>query len=394
MTDMRETGDVARTVFAGLTPSNAARHLIEKQRERSRLARGFMATMPFVVAGAMTVTFNLTGPIEAASAAAKKPPKPGSDTSALRLARGVSQAPAAPRIAASEPAGAVTYTVGAGDTVVSIAGRFGISTASVLALNGLSWKSLVFPGQVLRVDAATAPAPQTAPSGRGGRYTIQRDDTIARIAERFGVPSATLLSVNGLGAGSIIHPGQTIAIPRIATASTASSESLERPAVEPVSAGVAVKLDPVVNTPAALQDGSSVTPLTEAMAANARIIIAVGHQLGVSDRGIVIALSAAMQESSLRNIDYGDRDSLGLFQQRPSAGWGTPGQLLDPVYATKLFFGGPSNPNRGRTRGLLDIPGWQSMTVAQAAQRVQVSAFPDAYAKWEKSAWYWLDQLG
>ena len=181
---------------------------------------------------------------------------------------------------------------------------------------------------------------------------------------------------------------------KIATASTASSESLERPAVEPVSAGVAVKLDPVVNTPAALQDGSSVTPLTEAMAANARIIIAVGHQLGVSDRGIVIALSAAMQESSLRNIDYGDRDSLGLFQQRPSAGWGTPGQLLDPVYATKLFFGGPSNPNRGRTRGLLDIPGWQSMTVAQAAQRVQVSAFPDAYAKWEKSAWYWLDQLG
>ena len=100
-----------------------------------------------------------------------------------------------------------------------------------------------------------------------------------------------------------------------------------------------------------------------------------------------------MQESSLRNLNYGDRDSLGLFQQRPSTGWGTPAQVTDPVYATRLFFGGPSNPNAGITRGLLEIPGWQSMTVTQAAQAVQQSAYPDAYAKWETSARVWLDQL-
>jgi hypothetical protein len=97
-----------------------------------------------------------------------------------------------------------------------------------------------------------------------------------------------------------------------------------------------------------------------------------------------------MQESSLRNIDYGDRDSLGLFQQRPSTGWGSADQLLTPSHAARLFFGGPSNPNTGVTRGLLDIRGWQSMSVTAAAQAVQISAYPEAYAKWESSARSWL----
>ena len=129
------------------------------------------------------------------------------------------------------------------------------------------------------------------------------------------------------------------------------------------------------------------------MTENAKIIIGVGTSLGVSDYGLVIALATAMQESSLRNLDHGDRDSLGLFQQRPSTGWGTPAQVTDRVHSSKLFFGGPTAPNRGITRGLLDIPGWQSMTVTQAAQAVQISGHPDAYAKWEVSAWAWLDQL-
>jgi hypothetical protein len=115
--------------------------------------------------------------------------------------------------------------------------------------------------------------------------------------------------------------------------------------------------------------------------------------LGVPDYGIVIALATAMQESSLRNIDWGDRDSVGLYQQRPSTGWGTVEQILDQAYATRLFFGGPSNPNKGRTRGLLDISGWESMALTVAAQRVQISAYPDAYAKWEASAWAWLYEL-
>src|SRR5690606_42079432 len=88
-----------------------------------------------------------------------------------------------------------------------------------------------------------------------------------------------------------------------------------------------------------------------------------------------------------------DLDSVGLFQQEPSAGWGTVAQLTNPDYAARLFFGGPNNPNAGVTRGLLEIPGWRGMTVTQAAQAVQISAFPDAYAKWETSARAWLAQL-
>ena len=115
----------------------------------------------------------------------------------------------------------------------------------------------------------------------------------------------------------------------------------------------------------------------------------VGRSLGVSDYGIVIALATAMQESSLRNLSWGGRDSVGLFQQRPSTGWGTVEELTDPAHAAYLFFEGRS----GYTRGLLDISGWESMPLTQAAQRVQISAYPDAYAKWESSAWQWLAEL-
>jgi hypothetical protein len=130
------------------------------------------------------------------------------------------------------------------------------------------------------------------------------------------------------------------------------------------------------------------------MSANASTIIQIGRSLGVPDYGIVIALAAALQESGLRNLNYGDRDSLGVFQQRPSAGWGTAAQLLNPSYAARLFYGGPQNPNKGNTKGLLDIAGWQSKTVTQAAQAVQHSAYPDAYAKWEATARTALADLG
>ena len=120
----------------------------------------------------------------------------------------------------------------------------------------------------------------------------------------------------------------------------------------------------------------------------------MGRQLGVSDRGITIALGAAMTESGIRNLDWGDRDSLGLFQQRPTYGWGTAEEVRDPVRAAKAFYGGPSDPNGRNTRGLLDYPGWESMTFTQAAQAVQNSAYPDAYARWEQPAATWLAALG
>lgn len=129
--------------------------------------------------------------------------------------------------------------------------------------------------------------------------------------------------------------------------------------------------------------GTSYDSLSDEQKANARTIIGVGKGAGVPEYGWVIALATAMQESTLVNVDYGDRDSLGLFQQRTSQGWGTEAQILDPVLASTAFYGvatHTANP------GLVDISGWQSMSVTQAAQAVQRSAYPDAYAKWETLA--------
>ncbi|MFF7764194.1 C40 family peptidase [Streptomyces griseorubiginosus] len=108
---------------------------------------------------------------------------------------------------------------------------------------------------------------------------------------------------------------------------------------------------------------------------NAKIIVATGIQLNIPARGQVIALATALQESALRNLDHGDRDSLGLFQQRPSQGWGTRTQILDPVYASKKFY-----------TALTSVKGWESMPVTVAAQKVQTSGTPDAYAKHEPLA--------
>jgi cell wall-associated NlpC family hydrolase len=109
--------------------------------------------------------------------------------------------------------------------------------------------------------------------------------------------------------------------------------------------------------------------------ANAATIIAIGKQLTVPPPGWVVAIAAALQESGLHNLDHGDRDSLGLFQQRPSQGWGTPAQIMDPTYAATQFY-----------RHLLAIPGWQQMSVNDAAQAVERSGFPDAYAQHEQAA--------
>ncbi|MFI7174692.1 C40 family peptidase [Streptomyces spororaveus] len=105
---------------------------------------------------------------------------------------------------------------------------------------------------------------------------------------------------------------------------------------------------------------------------HAKTIVATGIAMKIPERGQVVALATAIQESRLRNLNSGDRDSLGLFQQRPSQGWGTPEQIRDPVYASTQFY-----------KGLLEVKGWQQMTITQAAQAVQRSGYPDAYAQWE-----------
>jgi cell wall-associated NlpC family hydrolase len=117
--------------------------------------------------------------------------------------------------------------------------------------------------------------------------------------------------------------------------------------------------------------------------ANVASIVAVGREMDVPPRGWVIATATAMQESTLKNLNFGDRDSLGLFQQRPSAGWGTPTQITSPQYASRKFY-----------EGLLQVPGWPTMRLTDAAQRVQVSAFPEAYQKWENDAETLVSKVG
>lgn len=117
--------------------------------------------------------------------------------------------------------------------------------------------------------------------------------------------------------------------------------------------------------------------------ANADTIIRVGRGLGASDRDIQVALMTAMQESGLKNINYGDAagpDSLGLFQQR--APWGPAADRMNPAKAAYMFFTG----GQGGQRGLFDFKARDQMSLTQAAQAVQVSAFPDAYAKWSDAA--------
>jgi murein DD-endopeptidase MepM/ murein hydrolase activator NlpD len=145
-------------------------------------------------------------------------------------------------------------------------------------------------------------------------------------------------------------------------------------------------------------DGKPVS-LDAAQLRNAATVVEVGASTpDVGDRGIVVALTAALTESGLRMLanpttypastsfpndgNGRDHDSLGMFQMRPRAGWGTVAQLMDPRFQARAFFGGPTGPHRGSPRGLLDIATWTGLESGAAAQAVEVSAYPDRYAHW------------
>jgi hypothetical protein len=121
-------------------------------------------------------------------------------------------------------------------------------------------------------------------------------------------------------------------------------------------------------------DGVTVK-ITQEQAHNAALISAVAVRRGLPARAASIALATAFQESKLVNIDYGDRDSLGLFQQRPSQGWGTVEQLTDPVYAINAFYD-----------ALVELDGYQDMRITEAAQAVQRSGYPEAYEEHAEGA--------
>jgi len=313
------------------------------------------------------------------------------------------------------------YVVQPGDTISAIAERYGLRTADVLAWNGLTWRSVIYPGQTLSLAGATAPA--SAPSSTSQSHVVVSGDTVYGLAQKYGTSVDAILAANGLTRASVIYPGQTLAVsgsaapaPVVTTATTAVSPSASQTHV--VAAGdtlygIAQKYGTstaslyawnglsaqsiiypgqsvIVSAPPSQAGGQLTATLDAEQSANAALIISIGRQLGVSDRGLAIALATAMVESGLRNLDHGDRDSLGLFQQRPSTGWGAAEQILDADRSTRAFFGGSSDPNGQITRGLLDVAGWESMPFTVAAQTVQISAYPDKYGQWETQAYQWL----
>jgi LysM repeat protein len=398
--------------------------------------------MPIVLAGTIAVTAGLTGPVAHAET------RHGDDGAANK--RHVDEdhnvghrsvySPAVARAAkptittvSAVRKAPTTYSVQQGDTVSGIAARFGLSAQEVLVRNGLGWNTIIHPGQTLHLASTpTLAAPVRAAAPSGAVYHVKQGDTVSGIAARVGVSTSAMLRANGLSLGSIIQPGQALRVPHAGSVPAAAPVAAA-PAAAPASASASASAAPSSTRAGSVKIGAGQTIASIAAAhgvpvsallsangltytstiyagktlvlpssgpslsaeqrANAQTIVNVGRSLGVSDRGIVIALAAAMQESSLRNLPHGDRDSVGLFQQRPSQGWGTAAQLQDPTYATRLFFGGRSNPNKGTTTGLLDVRGWASKSVADAAQAVQISAYPKAYAQWEKSATAWLATL-
>ncbi|WP_343448361.1 hypothetical protein [Micromonospora oryzae] len=177
---------------------------------------------------------------------------------------------------------------------------------------------------------------------------------------------AGLAFAGGLAAGPLNHH-------------TTGTGTVDARPVAAVQADTTAAVDTAKLIPHGVQGTQSRIDLDAEQTANAKAIIAATKKTGLDERAAVISIGTALQESKLQNLghlgDRNDHDSLGLFQQRPSSGWGTPEQITDPQYATTAFL-----------KGLRQVDGWHDMPLTDAAQTVQVSAYPDAYAQWEQQA--------
>ncbi|SCF15723.1 hypothetical protein [Micromonospora chokoriensis] len=175
----------------------------------------------------------------------------------------------------------------------------------------------------------------------------------------------TIMRKSVLSVAGLAFAGGVFAGPIAAHAATATVDA------KPVAAAVQAAPKP--------QGEQSHITLNDEQTANVKAIIAATKKAGLPERAAVISIATSLQESKLENLghlgDANDHDSLGLFQQRPSSGWGTPEQITDPAYSTTAFL-----------KGLKQVDEWQDMPLTEAAQTVQVSAYPDAYAQWEQQA--------
>ncbi|AXO33390.1 hypothetical protein ACGFLT_25725 [Micromonospora chalcea] len=180
----------------------------------------------------------------------------------------------------------------------------------------------------------------------------------------------TILRKSILGIAGLAFTGGVFAGPVAAHAADTTTAS-----VKPVS--VSVQGDKLI--PHGVQGNQSRIDLNDEQTKNVKAIIAATKKAGMDERAAVVSIATALQESKLENLghlgDRNDHDSQGLFQQRPSSGWGTVEQITDPEYSTTAFL-----------KGLKQVDGWQDMPLTKAAQTVQVSAYPDHYAQWEQQA--------
>ncbi|MFI7249951.1 hypothetical protein [Micromonospora chalcea] len=179
----------------------------------------------------------------------------------------------------------------------------------------------------------------------------------------------TILRKSILGIAGLAFTGGVFAGPVAAHAADTTASA------KPVS--VSVQGDKLI--PHGVQGTQSRIDLNDEQTKNVKAIIAATKKAGMDERAAVVSIATALQESKLENLghlgDRNDHDSQGLFQQRPSSGWGTVEQITDPEYSTTAFL-----------KGLKQVDGWQDMPLTKAAQTVQVSAYPDHYAQWEQQA--------
>jgi hypothetical protein len=223
--------------------------------------------------------------------------------------------------------------------------------------------------------SAPATAASISPSATHDDITTVAHTTTASTTHTATTTPATKTTANASTVNASTVNASTV------NASTVNASTVKASTVKAVTKDAAKPGAPAtkaLHPVAVTADQANLTP-TKDQINNSRAIIEAGQKMKLPPRAWVIAIATSMQESQLKNIgnlgDANDHDSLGLFQQRPSSGWGTPDQLTNPQYAATAFY-----------KGLIDVKGYDKMPLTDAAQAVQVSAFPDHYAKWETVA--------
>ena len=244
----------------------------------------------------------------------------------------------------------------------------------------------------MALTAATSGRPEQPDLSAALAQRAEAGDTPARSKNRTGTSADPTAALTAPLAALASSPSPSPAPPMALTAApSSSSESSAKPSAKKPSAKKSAKQS------AKPKRVRPVGGLDESQMEHAATIVRVGQKMGLPPRAYVVALATALQESYLRNLanpaypesyhyphdgsGY-DHDSVGLFQQRPSMGWGTVAQIMDPEYAARAFY-----------EQLRRVPGWEDMPITVAAQTVQVSAFPDHYAKHEPLARKLVDAL-